>query len=344
MRRQDFDFELPEALIAQSPSPERSSSRLLHVHGNRCADRQVRDLPGLLRQGDLLIFNDTRVIKARLFGRKPSGGRVEILVERILSPTLCLAQLGVSRTPADGGRIELDCDGQQIELVDRAEGLFRLRLLDDTQNWLELLQRSGRLPLPPYIQHAPGSEDEARYQTLFADKPGAVAAPTAGLHFDQTLLEALGTAGIDMGRLTLHVGAGTFQPVRVDQLSEHRMHSERYCIDAQLIEQIATTRARGGRVCAVGTTVTRALEASAAVHGQPVAGEAESRLFITPGFEFRVVDLMLTNFHLPQSTLLMMVCAFAGHQTMLAAYRHAVAARYRFFSYGDAMLIEPLPH
>ncbi|SEQ57542.1 S-adenosylmethionine:tRNA ribosyltransferase-isomerase [Solimonas aquatica] len=339
MRRADFHYELPPELIAQHPSAERSASRLLHV-GATLADRHIRELPQLLSPGDLLVFNDTRVIPARLYGRKSTGGQVEILVERVLDARRFLAQLGVSKKPKAGGVIELGED--RLTVLGREDDLFELQLQGEGEV-MAFLERAGRLPLPPYITHAPDAGDAERYQTVFAREPGAVAAPTAGLHFDAPLLAALKARGVQTATLTLHVGAGTFQPLRVEDLSQHRMHAERYVIDAALCEALAQTRARGGRIVAVGTTVTRALESAAAAQDsaalQPMRGE--TRLFITPGYRFAVVQRLLTNFHLPESTLMMLVCAFGGHERMMAAYRHAVAARYRFFSYGDAMLIEP---
>lgn len=338
MRRSDFRYELPDELIAQQPAERRSASRLLCVGpGDALGDRQMLDLPQRLRPGDLLVFNDTRVIPARLIGRKSTGGRVEILVERVLDDRELLAQLGVSKTPKPGGIIEIE-DARLI-VVDRNDDLFRLRLQGD-EPILQFLERAGRLPLPPYIGHLPEAEDRERYQTLFARVPGAVAAPTAGLHFDAPLLASLNAAGIETATLTLHVGAGTFQPIRVEELSEHRMHAERYELGLDLCAQISAVRARGGRVVAVGTTVTRALE-SAAAGGALEPGPGETRLFITPGYRFQVVDALLTNFHLPESSLLMLVSAFAGYERIMRAYRHAVEQRYRFFSYGDAMLIDP---
>ncbi len=338
-RRQDFDFELPEELIAQYPTQRRSASRLLRVARNELADAMMVDLPEYLSPNDLLIFNDTRVIPARLFGRKATGGRVEILVERIIGSRQCLAQLGVSKTPKAGGRIVLGEDGPEFEVLGRDGDLFELQLVDESLELMTVLDEHGRLPLPPYITHAPGSEDLERYQTVFAQNPGAVAAPTAGLHFDEALLDAIRARGVRTATLTLHVGAGTFQPVRVDDLAEHRMHMERYCVPESLLAEIERTRSIGGRICAVGTTVTRTLESAADADGNLQAGWGETRLFITPGYRFRVVDCMLTNFHLPQSTLLMLVCAFGGYDNLLGAYQHAVAQRYRFFSYGDAMLL-----
>ena len=339
MKTSDFSYELPPELIAQHPAAARSASRLLHVAG-ALADRAVTDLPDLLRAGDLLVFNDTRVIKARLFGAKATGGRVEILIERLLDEREALAQLGVSKTPKPGSFIELDGADARVEVIGREAFFFRLRL-EGEFGWLDLLERVGRLPLPPYIHHVPEAQDDARYQTVFAREPGAVAAPTAGLHFDQALLAALRGRDVETATLTLHVGAGTFQPVRVDDLSEHRMHAERYQVPAGLATQIAATKARGGRVVAVGTTSVRALESAASEDGWITEGEGETRIFITPGYRFRVVDALFTNFHLPESTLMMLVCAFGGQQRLLDAYRHAVQQRYRFFSYGDAMLIEP---
>lgn len=341
MKSSDFSFELPPDLIAQHPAATRGASRLLHLPAETGpVDRQIGDLPALLRSGDLLVFNDTRVIKARLFGHKETGGRVQILVERVLDAHHALVQLGVSKTPRPGSLIVLDNEAARLRVLGREEDFFRLQLEAD-EPWLDLLERVGRLPLPPYICHDPNAEDTERYQTVFAREPGAVAAPTAGLHFDEALLVRLRERGIQTGMLTLHVGAGTFQPVRVADLSGHRMHAERYRITAALVARIAQTRASGGRVVAVGTTSVRALESAADAQGQVQAGEGETRIFITPGFSFRVADLLFTNFHLPESTLMMLVGAFGGRERVLAAYRHAVMSRYRFFSYGDAMLIEP---
>lgn len=342
MRRSDFHYDLPEALIAQFPAERRSASRLLEVAPDgTLSDRQMRDFATRIDAGDLLIFNDTRVIPARLFGRKPTGGRVEVLIERVLGEREVLAQVGASKTPKAGAEILIDLEAGEppavLVMQGRRDDLFHLEL-QGAGDIDTLMQRVGRLPLPPYIDHAAGDFDAERYQTVFATRPGAVAAPTAGLHFDDALLEALRARGVELATLTLHVGAGTFQPLRVDDLSEHRMHAERYEVSAELCEQIARTRARGGRVVAVGTTVTRALE-SAAHDGVLVAGAGETRLFITPGYRFQVVDRLLTNFHLPESTLLMLVSAFAGYERIMAAYRHAVEQRYRFFSYGDAMLL-----
>ena len=343
MRRSDFNYELPPELIAQFPAERRSASRLLEVRPDgELVDRQMHQFADLLEPGDLLIFNDTRVIPARLFGRKPTGGRVEILVERLLGEREALAQVGASKTPKPGGEILIDLsEGEapaELVMIDRQDDMFRLQLRS-AGSFESLMERVGRLPLPPYIEHAPEGFDAERYQTVFAARPGAVAAPTAGLHFDEALLAALSARGVHTATLTLHVGAGTFQPLRVDDLSQHRMHSERYEISPQLCEAIAQTKERGGRIVAVGTTVTRALESSAAATGILQAGAGETRLFITPGYRFNVVDRLLTNFHLPESTLLMLVSAFAGYERIMAAYRHAVQQRYRFFSYGDAMLL-----
>ena len=346
MKKSDFHYELPEELIAQAPLPERSASRLLLVppgdaalSGGEFADMGVRDLPSLLQPGDLLVFNDTRVIPARLFGNKATGGRVEILIERLLANNEARAQLGVSKSPKPGSRIALDAGGEAEVLARDDAGFWHLRfhLPEPLENWL---LHAGRLPLPPYIQREPGADDAERYQTVFAKEVGAVAAPTAGLHFDDALLDALRARGIEFGHVTLHVGAGTFQPMRVDDIHEHRMHSEWINVGAELVQQVRRTRASGGRVVAIGTTVLRALE-SALVDGelQPFAGDTS--IFIFPGYRIRSVDALLTNFHLPESTLLMLVSAFAGKERIFAAYEHAVRERYRFFSYGDAMLLFP---
>ncbi|MFD0739508.1 tRNA preQ1(34) S-adenosylmethionine ribosyltransferase-isomerase QueA [Lysobacter koreensis] len=348
MKKSDFHYDLPPELIAQAPLPERSASRLLVVpattnHEPRFEDRVFRDLPELLAPGDLLVFNDTRVIPARLFGQKTTGGRVEILIERLLGGNEARAQLGVSKSPKAGARIALDAGGQ-AEVLGRDGEFYHLRFEvgEALETWL---LHAGRLPLPPYIQREPGSDDAQRYQTVFAREVGAVAAPTAGLHFDEALLARLQARGVEFGHVTLHVGAGTFQPVRADSLDQHVMHSEWLNVGAALIEQIRRTRAAGGRVVAVGTTVVRALESAMREdeHGerqlQPFAGE--TRLFILPGYAIRSVDALITNFHLPESTLLMLVSAFVGKERMFAAYDHAIRERYRFFSYGDAMLLWP---
>lgn len=337
----DFDFELPPELIAQHPAPERSASRLLDGTVAPPVDRVFRELPGLLAAGDLLVFNDTRVIKARLLGRKPSGGAVEALVERLLPANEAWAHLRASKSPKAGSTVRFeraDGEGFEAEVLGRGgpdEALFHLRFPADP---LALLDRFGHVPLPPYIAHADTAEDERRYQTVFAKTPGAVAAPTAALHFDDGVLAALRARGVATANVTLHVGAGTFQPVRTENLAEHKMHSEWFEVGAATVDAIQATRAAGGRIVAVGTTTLRALE-SAARSGTLQAGARETDIFITPGFEFRVVDRLLTNFHLPRSTLMMLVSAFAGYEHVRALYRHAIDARYRFFSYGDAMLL-----
>ena len=333
----DFDFQLPGELIAQHPAPERGASRLLDGRGAWPADRGFRELPELLRAGDLLVFNDTRVIKARLFGEKASGGAVQALVERVLPGGEVLAHLRASKSPRPGGRIRF-ANAFDAEVLGRAgpdDALFHLRFPQDP---FVLLQAHGHVPLPPYITHDDSAQDEARYQSVFAARPGAVAAPTAALHFDDALLQALQARGVDRAAITLHVGAGTFQPVRSENLAEHRMHREWFEVGAATVQAIAATRAAGGRIVAVGTTTLRALE-SAARGGSLQAGASETDIFITPGFRFQVVDLLVTNFHLPKSTLLMLVSAFAGHEHVKALYRHAIEASYRFFSYGDAMLL-----
>jgi S-adenosylmethionine:tRNA ribosyltransferase-isomerase len=336
LRRSDFHFDLPPELIAQQPPAVRSASRLL-VLGEPLRDARMTDLPGLLSPGDLLVFNDTRVIPARLYGEKDTGGKVEILVERLIGEREALAQVRASKPPKPGARLGIAGSGATFGVLGREGEFYRLQL-DGAPSVLALLEAAGHVPLPPYIDRADAAADRERYQTLFARAPGAVAAPTAGLHFDAALLEAIRARGVDTGTVTLHVGAGTFQPVRVEDLSRHRMHSERFAVGARLCGQIAAARARGGRIVAVGTTVVRTLE-SVALAGPIAPSEGETGIFITPGFRFQVVDALLTNFHLPESTLLMLVSAFAGRDAVLAAYRHAVAQRYRFFSYGDAMFV-----
>ena len=330
----DFDYDLPPALIAQAPLPERAASRLLAMAGAALEDRRFVDLPDLLVPGDLIVMNDTRVLHARLFGRKDSGGQVEVLVERLLDESEVLAQVRASKPPRPGVSLRLE-EALTVEVLGRAGEFYRLRFPGDAQ---ELIERHGRLPLPPYIERASGDADESRYQTVFAREKGSVAAPTAGLHFDAALLERLAARGIETTHVTLHVGAGTFQPVRVQNLAEHRMHRERWQLPQATVVAVAAARARGGRIVAVGTTTLRTLE-SAALAGELAAGGGETELFVTPGFEFKVVDLLITNFHLPKSTLLMLVAAFGGMENVRAAYRHAIAGEYRFFSYGDAMLI-----
>ena len=340
MNTSDFDFTLPPELIAQHPAPQRSGSRLLDGRGPLPGDRLFAQLPSLLLPGDLLVFNNTRVIKARLLGHKASGGAVEALVERVLAGSNeVLAHLRVSKAPRPGSLIRF-ADAFDAEVLGRAGpdgALFQLRFPSDPTL---LLQQHGRVPLPPYIEHTDSADDEARYQTVFALRPGAVAAPTAALHFDQAMLAALQAHGVRQVAVTLHVGAGTFQPVRTERIADHRMHSEWFEVSAATIAAIQDTRAAGGRVVAVGTTTLRALESAAAGAGHLVPFSGETDIFITPGFSFRVVDILLTNFHLPRSTLLMLVSAFAGPAHIKALYRHAIEARYRFFSYGDAMLLQ----
>lgn len=338
----DFDFELPPELIAQHPAAERSASRLLDGRGPTPVDRVFRDLPALLQPGDLLVFNNTRVIKARLYGHKQSGGAVEALVERVLPNQEVLAHMRASKSPKPGSVVRF-AEAFDAEVLGRGGpdgGLFHLKLSGDP---FELLERHGHVPLPPYITHADEADDVRRYQTVFASTPGAVAAPTAALHFDEALLAALRARGVQTAEVTLHVGAGTFQPVRTDNLAEHKMHSEWFEVPASTVAAIEATKAAGGRIVSVGTTTLRALE-SAALHAPAghllQAGSRDTDIFITPGFQFKVVDVLITNFHLPKSTLMMLVSALAGYEHIRALYRHAIDHRYRFFSYGDAMLIQ----
>jgi S-adenosylmethionine:tRNA ribosyltransferase-isomerase len=332
----DFDYPLPVDLIAQAPLAERSASRLLVVDGETFHDQAFSDLPTWLRPGDLLVFNDTRVIHARLHGVKDSGGQVEVLVERAIGPHEALAQIRASKSPRPGSHIRL-AEAFEVTVLGRVGEFFHLRF-PDSEDLITQLERHGKLPLPPYIERAADAADETRYQTVYARHLGSVAAPTAGLHFDQALLASLAAAGVQTGYLTLHVGAGTFQPVRVQDLADHRMHRERYVLPAETVAAIAATRASGGRVIAVGTTSLRALEA-AAQDGPLEAGVGDTEIFILPGFRFQVADALITNFHLPKSTLLMLVSAFAGVETIRRAYAHAIDQRYRFFSYGDAMFL-----
>ena len=331
----DFDFALPPGLIAQHPAPERSSSRLLDGTGSAPVDRVFRDLPSLLGAGDLVVFNDTQVVKARLFGEKPTGGKLELLVERVTGPREVVAHMKVSKKPAPGTVLQMEGDFTATLLgrwPDEDGALFRFTFSGDPY---AIMESHGHVPLPPYIEHADSAEDVSRYQTVFAKNPGAVAAPTAALHFDEAVLGALDARGVQRAAVTLHVGAGTFQPVKTDNIAEHRMHSEWYSIPPETLRAIAETRERGGRVVAIGTTTVRTLESWA----RSGAAGGDTSIFITPGFDFRVVDLLVTNFHLPKSTLLMLVSAFAGHGHMMNLYAHAVRERYRFFSYGDAMLL-----
>jgi S-adenosylmethionine:tRNA ribosyltransferase-isomerase len=339
MKTSDFDYFLPDDLIARYPLPDRSASRLLHVDGpaGRFADRMFAELPSFFEAGDLLVFNDTRVIKARLFGEKETGGRIEALVERVLSDREALVFIRASHGPRPGMRLRFS-DAFDAEVVERRDDLYRLAF-DPSRTVLAWLDEYGLLPLPPYIDRAADVGDDARYQTVYAREPGAVAAPTAGLHFDQVMLTRLQEAGVQTAFVTLHVGAGTFQPVRVDNIAEHHMHSERYEIPEATAAAVAKAKSTGGRICSVGTTSLRALE-SAAQGGELKAGSGETDIFITPGYRFHVVERLVTNFHLPRSTLLMLVSAFAGAGLIRQAYDYAVAEKYRFFSYGDAMLIE----
>lgn len=338
MKTSDFRFDLPEELIAQYPSEQRSASRLLALSGTDGAlqDLQFTDLMTLLEPDDLLVFNNTRVMPARLLGHKDSGGRVEVLVERVLDHERVLAHVRSSKSPSAGRKLILE-EQLEVEVMGRQDALFELRFLD-SQSVVETLEAIGRLPLPPYIEREVDRADLERYQTVYAQNTGAVAAPTAGLHFDEAMLERLKEAGIETAALTLHVGAGTFQPVRVEDIRSHQMHSEVIEVSEQVCNQVKATRARGGRVIAVGTTSVRALE-SASQSGEIAPFEGETDIFIYPGYEFRSVDAMVTNFHLSESTLLMLVSAFAGREHILNAYQHAIEQRYRFFSYGDAMFI-----
>ena len=341
MKKSDFHYDLPVELIAQQPLPDRSASRLLLLdtphHG--LGDRTFRDLPGMLRPGDLLVFNDTRVLPARLFGRKPSGGAVEIMLERVTGTHTATAMLGVSKKPREGSLIELD-DGTPVRVLGRDGQFFELRF-ECAEPLEKLLLRIGHMPLPPYIARPDDARDNERYQTVYARNPGAVAAPTAGLHFDAPLLDALRARGVDFGYVTLHVGAGTFQPVREERIEEHEMHREWLNVGAELVEKIRRTRAHGARVIAVGTTVVRSLEAARGERGEVEPFAGETRIFIFPGYRITSIDGLITNFHLPESTLLMLVSAFAGREFVLSAYEHAVEQRYRFYSYGDAMLVWP---
>jgi S-adenosylmethionine:tRNA ribosyltransferase-isomerase len=330
----DYDFDLPPELIAQTPLSERSASRLLHLDGEQLIDRQFTDIVEQLNAGDLLVFNDTRVLKARFFGIKETGGKVEVLVERVVDDRTVHAQVRASKSPPAGTLIRL-ADAFDVTVGARVGEFYTLRFPADV---FELIDAHGRLPLPPYIEHDADAFDETRYQTVYAKHAGAVAAPTAGLHFDQALLERLRLKDIGFAYVTLHVGAGTFQPVRSENLAEHKMHSEWYTISEATVDAVRATKAAGGKVVAVGTTSLRALE-SASQSGALHAGSADTALFITPGYRFKTVDRLITNFHLPKSTLLMLVSAFAGYDRIRAAYAHAIAQHYRFFSYGDAMLL-----
>jgi len=339
MKTQDFDFYLPSALIAQHPTQERTASRMLCLDGNsgHLQDKFFLDFPASCNAGDLLIFNDTRVIKARLFGHKESGGNVEVLIERVINSHTAYAHVRASRSPKVGSKIRLS-EAFDVSVTARHDDLFELQFLSDISVF-DLLEQHGALPLPPYITHAATDDDEERYQTVFAKNLGAVAAPTTGFHFNESVLEALQHKGVNIAYVTLHVGAGTFQPVRVDNIAEHKMHSEWFSIPQSTVDLINITKARGGHVTAIGTTALRALE-SAAQSGSIKTGDGDTDIFITPGYQFKIVDRLFTNFHLPKSTLLMLVSAFAGVENIQKAYAHAVANAYRFFSYGDAMLLE----
>jgi S-adenosylmethionine:tRNA ribosyltransferase-isomerase len=340
MKTADFDFDLPPELIAQFPSERRRDSRLLHLDGTtgKCTDAQFADLLRYLKNDDVLVFNDTRVIKARLHGSKDSGGRVEVLVERVLDTHRALAHVRASHAPKTGSQLVLAGGALSVRVLERQGELYRLEF-ESADSIFDLLERYGALPLPPYILRHPASQDDSRYQTVYAREPGAVAAPTAGLHFDEAMLEEIRNLGVNSAHVTLHVGAGTFQPVRAENLAEHKMHSEWYSVPQATVDAIRRAKKKGGRVMAVGTTSLRALEAAAS-QGELSAGFGETNIFIFPGYRFRVVERLLTNFHLPKSTLLMLVSAFGGMENIRKAYQHAIEARYRFFSYGDAMLIE----
>ncbi len=337
MQLSDFHYHLPQELIAQYPTEKRGDSRLLCLDGNsgRVGDRMFVDLPELLQPGDLLVFNDTKVIPARMYGHKQTGGKVEVLIERLLDTDRAIAHLRSSKSPKTGARISIG--DTELEVIGRQGDLFEL--ISHGKEMMQLMEEHGHIPLPPYIQRGDEKLDLDRYQTVYAERPGAVAAPTAGLHFDRDMLQRLGEMGVESARVTLHVGAGTFQPVRVQNLDEHEMHSELVEVGPEVCAAVAATRARGGRVIAVGTTSVRSLEAASSADGVLKPFDGETRLFIRPGSRFNTVDAMLTNFHLPESTLLMLVAAFAGYDHMMAAYRHAVEQRYRFFSYGDGMFV-----
>lgn len=343
MKTSDFDFYLPESLIAQHPAPDRSASRLLYLNGGsgKVFDHMFTDLPDFLNAGDLMVLNNTRVIKARLFGEKSTGGQVEVLIERVLDTHRAYAHVRASRAPKVGSKIKL-ANAFEVEVIARHDDLFELRVLSETPI-LELLAQYGALPLPPYITHTATQEDETRYQTVFSQHLGAVAAPTAGLHFTDEMLEKIRQKGVSIAYVTLHVGAGTFQPVRVDNINEHKMHGEIYVIPEETAAAIRATKESGGKIIAIGTTVLRALESAAQTatnEAQLKSGQNETHIFITPGFQFKIVDRLFTNFHLPKSTLLMLVSAFAGFDKIRQAYAHAIEKKYRFFSYGDAMLLD----
>jgi S-adenosylmethionine:tRNA ribosyltransferase-isomerase len=343
MKTRDFYYDLPPELVAQHPAKQRSDSRLLHLHRQHgtVTDRQFRDLPNLLCANDILVLNNTRVIPARLYGRKSTGGKVEILIERITSENCALAHVRASKTPRIGSEITVDGDHDHavsLRIEGRQDDLFMIASNGDTRI-TDIVEQRGHMPLPPYIERADQAQDLERYQTVYADQPGAVAAPTAGLHFDTGTLDAIEKNGIQRAFVTLHVGAGTFQPVRAEHIGDHKMHTEFVEVPEQTVAQCRRARAQGGRIIAVGTTAVRSLE-TASSDGELKPYRGETDIFIYPGYDFNSVDALLTNFHLPESTLLMLVCAFAGYETTMRAYRHAVEQRYRFFSYGDAMFID----
>ncbi len=343
MRRQDFSYELPKNLVAAQPPAQRGDSRLLVLEGasGSMEDKHFTDLLTLVAPGDLLVFNDTRVIPARVFGQKATGGKVEVMVERVLGEFSVLAHVRASKSPKVGLHLYLE-DGTQVLVSAREQDLFKLDVLGD-KSVLAVLDDIGHMPLPPYIEREDGDLDKERYQTVYGRNPGAVAAPTAGLHFNDALLQSLAARGVESAFVTLHVGAGTFQPVRADNIQDHAMHSEVMRLDTRVCEQVKATKARGGRVIAVGTTSVRCLE-TAALQGQIAPYQGETNIFIYPSFRYQVVDALITNFHLPESTLLMLVCAFAGFENTLSAYHHAVKQEYRFFSYGDAMFVTHNPN
>jgi len=348
VKRQDFYFDLPEHLIAQQPAKERRGSRLLVMNPDgTVSDQQFPDILDFIQSDDLLIFNNTRVIPARLFGQKASGGKLEFLIERVVDESTLLTHIKSSRSPKEGSKLVVE-NSFEVEVIGRQDALFVVKVINNDLSALELVEQYGHMPLPPYIErdqngHEDSKEDKERYQTVYGEKPGAVAAPTAGLHFDDELMQAIKDKGADVGFVTLHVGAGTFKPVQVDNIAEHVMHSEYLEVDETVVEQIKATKARGGRVIAIGTTSVRSLESTAKYSpaGDLQAYRGETDIFITPGYEFQVVDVLQTNFHLPESTLIMLVSALAGYERTMSAYRHAVEQQYRFFSYGDAMLVFP---
>lgn len=342
MKLSDFYFELPERLIAKHPTEKRTQSRLLHLEGNtgKVSHRNFTDVLSLLEPGDLLVFNNTRVIPARLHGTKSSGGKVEVLIERILNDGTAMAHIRSSKSPKSGAILTME-GGLQVEMLGRQDALFHIKFLTD-RNAVELLEEFGHMPLPPYIDRPDDDADKERYQTVYNKRPGAVAAPTAGLHFDDEILKSIKDKGVDLAFVTLHVGAGTFQPVRVDNITEHQMHAEYAEVPQEVVDKVIATKNAGGRVIAVGTTSVRSIESAAQATSHELISEfmSDTNIFIYPGYEFKVIDAMLTNFHLPESTLMMLISAFAGRDNVMQAYEHAIKEEYRFFSYGDAMFIE----